>query len=441
MKNLKKYVIAFTFCLLIFSGAFLFFSFRLQLQRLPVGTQKCLIASDIHFNPLYGTSLTDTVLKRKLEHSTFDEWKKYFESSPAAMTLDSTLLGQDANYAVLQSAIFNMKKKLPDPAFIIIAGDFIWHNATPADSILKKKTILFIARLFKENFPHSLIIPTMGNNDTYGNDYALQDPKFLKDFARAWEPNLPQASADSLKVHGYYTCETGNLKVIVLNSAPLDSIYHYPQQADTMLNWLHNQQANANGKNIWILTHIPPGLNGYNNEPMWNGANSQTFVNDIVKYAPEVKFMIGSHTHFNDFKVVYDHSRAPAPVAFMRIVPSVCSNHGNYPSFEIAEFNSSTNQVIHETNWYLNLKVASKTKTRPDVIWTDTLSLPSSLKMADVSAISFSKLIDQIKADKTGEMLHRYVDFYNVGTNIPAAKTINESNYLNYMRADSLKSK
>jgi len=442
MENIRKNYAVTAFCLLLFSGAVLLsFTSRQGIINKPQASQKCLIVSDIHFNPLYGASSTDTALKRKLETWSFAEWKQYFESSPAQMTLDSTLLYQDATYAVLRSALYNMKKKLPHPAFIIIAGDFIWHNATTGDSILKKKTIQFIARLFKEHFPGALIIPAMGNNDTYGNDYALQDPKFLKDFAAAWEPNLPTPSADSLKAHGYYTCETGNLKVIVLNSAPLDSIYHLPQPAGIMLNWLHNELANANGKNIWILMHIPPGLNGYNSLPMWDAGNAQTFVNDIVKYAPEVKFMVASHTHFNDFKVVYDNSRIPAPVSFMRIVPSICSNHGNYPSFEIAEINSTTYQVTGETNWFLNLKHPSNTKGTAEITWKDSVILPSSLKLGAINAGNFSKLINHIKADKTGHMLKSYVNFYNVGTPFDSAATINRSNYSNYMRADSLKGK
>ena len=96
--------------------------------------------------------------------------------------------------------------------------------------------------------------------------------------------------------------------------------------------------------------------------------------------------------------------------------------------------------VISETpNWYLNLRAASKNKTKPDVIWTDTLSLPSALNLGEITAGNFSKLIDNIKADKTWKKLNAYVDFYNVGTPIPTAKTINQNNYLNYLRADSLK--
>jgi hypothetical protein len=206
-----------------------------------------------------------------------------------------------------------------------------------------------------------------------------------------------------------------------------------------MLKWLNNTLADAGGKNIWILTHIPPGTNAFNGSNFWNAAFTREFVSDIVKYAPEVKIMIASHTHFNDFKVIYDNSKSPVPFALLRIVPSVCSNHGNYPSFEVAEFNAATNDMIRETNYYLNLKNVAKDKGKTETAWTDSISVRPTLKLAEVNAVSFSKLIDNIKSDKTGQMLKSYIHFYTVGTDADSSITINSRNYLKYFKADSLK--
>jgi sphingomyelin phosphodiesterase acid-like 3 len=429
---MKNYFFDRTFILLFFLS--LIFSFNSYAQA---PAQKCLIVSDIHFNPLYGTP-TDTALKRKLQNSSIDKWKGFFESSAPQMTVNSSLLYQDANFGVLQSAILNMKRKLPHPAFIIIAGDFIWHNATPADSVLKKKTIQFIAGLFKKHFPGTTIIPAMGNNDTYGDDYALQDSKFLNDFADAWSPNLPAAAAGMLKAQGYYSINKGSLKFIVINSAPLSYGSQYQQQAGAMFTWLQTNLSGAAGKNVWIVMHIPPGLNGYNDSNMWNPDFTQAFVNAIVKYSPKVKFMIASHTHFNDFKVFYN--QASRPVNFMRIVPSICSNHGNYPSFEIAEFSHVTGRVIKEANWYLNL-AAVPPKANGAPAWNSSVSLPEDLGLSSINAEGFSNLINNIKSDKSGQMLKKYVRFYNIGTPIDSSSTINSNNIMNYLKADSLKSK
>jgi hypothetical protein len=226
---------------------------------------------------------------------------------------------------------------------------------------------------------------------------------------------------------------------VVINSASVCAGENYKQPAAEMLKWLQQTLANTNGKNVWIIMHIPPGLNGFNKKDLWEVAYKDAFVGDIIKYAPSVKLMIASHTHFNDFKVVYDRSKYPAPVAFMRIVPSICSNHGNYPSFEVADFNPSTGNLVVETNWYLRLPTVSDAKINTHTIWTDSLSLPKYLKLDKISAAGFSKLIDHIKSDKTGQMIKTYANFYDVGTTMDSVLFINHHTYMNYLKADSLK--
>jgi len=400
--------------------------------------EQCLIVSDIHFSPLYGTP-NDTALRRKLETGGFEVWKKTFEGSGRQMAVNANLLYQDANYGVVKSALANMKKRLPHPAFIIIAGDFIWHGATPADSVLKRKTIQFIARLFKESFPGTAIIPAMGNNDTYGTDYALQDSKFLNDFADAWSPNLPKAAADSLKANGYYAVKTGNLKLVVINSAMVGYGSKYPQMAANQFNWLQSSLSATANKNVWIIMHIPPGTNAFNGSNFWNADYTQTFVNTVVKYAPKVRFIIASHTHFNDFKVFYN--TANEPVSFMRVVPSICSNHGNNPSFEIAELNSTTGRVIKETNYYLNLVALPKDNSITQFDWNETLSSSTTLNIEKPDAKGFSKLMDDIRANKSWQPLTNYVKFYTVSTKTDSSIRMNRVNYMKYLKADSLKGK
>jgi sphingomyelin phosphodiesterase acid-like 3 len=432
MKTIKSTFYSLTVSLLIFS-----FQGYSQTVKKDIGAQKCLIVSDIHFDPLYGAH-SDTALYKKLEKSSFEEWKKSFESSKLQMTVNASLLFRDANYGVLQSALINMKKRLPHPAFVIIAGDFIWHGAKPADSIIKKKCIRFVAQLFKENFPGVTIVPAMGNNDTYGNDYQLQDSKFLNDFADAWSPNLPKASADLLKSQGYYTCTAGNQEIVVINSAVLNYGTRYPQQALTMLSWLQTKLANTN-KNVWIVSHIPPGLNVYNGSNFWNVDYTQTFVDDVVKYASKIDLMIASHTHFDDFKVFYNAEKSP--VSFLRVVPSICSNHGNNPSFDVAEFNGTNGKIEKETSYYLNLVTVPKDINPDKLEWNDVISLPSSLKMDKIDAQNFSKFIDNVKADQSWKTLGDYKKLYTVGTKVDSSIRINQVNYMKYLRADSLKGK
>ena len=173
---------------------------------------------------------------------------------------------------------------------------------------------------------------------------------------------------------------------------------------------------------------------------MWDTAYSRQYINSVVQHALKVKFAIASHTHFNDFKVFYNNAETPVPVAFMRIVPSICSNHGNNPSFEVAEFSAATGRVVKETNHYLNLADVPKGNTDYALKWNDQLMTAGFLD-GEINARNFSKEIDKVKNDRTWKTLGNYIKFYTVGTHIDSNYTINHANYMKYLQADSLKAK
>jgi hypothetical protein len=422
----KKIIIALT---LIFS---VFTSF----SQCNLKTEKCFIISDIHFDPLFGNH-KDTSLYNKMVNTPITKWSELFENQTQQNFISSSLLGKDANYAIFKSALINMSKRLPAPKFIIIAGDFIWHGAKPQDSILKKKTMSFIAGLFNNYFPNTIIIPVLGNNDTYGEDYQLQNSTYLSDFTEAWNLNLPKNVAPQLKSKGYYTYKIGELKLLVLNSAPVSYNSDYNKQAIDMLEWLKNNLADAKTKNVWIVSHIPPGLNGYNNKDMWNVEQKQTYIYTVLKYAKKMRLGIASHTHFNEFKVFYNSKNQPK--AFMRIIPSICSNHGNNPSFEIADFNKSNGTLVNETNYVLNLASIPNKTSYKEVSWNKILIITNLLDNHKINASNLSKLITKVKIISDTETLSNYLKFYTLNTEINSKKTINLENLSNYLKADSLK--
>ena len=80
MKLIKKHFSALGLGFLVLLATILSFTRISGTTGKALVTQKCLIVSDIHFNPFYGTSVGDSVLKKKLENASFAEWKQYFES-------------------------------------------------------------------------------------------------------------------------------------------------------------------------------------------------------------------------------------------------------------------------------------------------------------------------------------------------------------------------
>lgn len=423
-------------------------------QRLAAhkNTARCLIVSDIHFNPFYDTSLV-----ARLKTAPYDQWAAIFKSSK--MTYDfATMYGHDSNYGLLMSAIKSMKTQFEakhPPAFIILAGDFIWHgNAEPPavaslpDSVkylLKTNAIKFLAALFRANFPHTHIIPALGNNDTDMGNYHKQSPAFLNSFAGAWEKDGPDRYGSSLRKEGYYSYHPAtapNLKYIVINSSLVGFnpylVQPFPDaDAQKMFAWLGSELHSACKKhnNVWIISHIPPGKNVHDSNEMWRNDYSQMFVDTVAKYARTgnkitIRAIIASHIHRNDFRVI---ANASGSVAYIRTVPSVSPVYGNNPSYEIAEFDKSSNTLVDEKTYYFNLPKSANQ-------WSNTFDMRKQLGLSAINPHAIAGFVNKFKADTTG--LGAYINFFNVGAIVPVAadpKNLNTVNYGVYLGADVLK--
>src|SRR5208337_2044307 len=77
---------------------------------------KLLLVSDIHFNPM-----ADATLVSSLEAADPIQWESILQrTSPGSFSP----YGQDTNWWLLQSALDQMRKTLPHPAFVMVTGDF-----------------------------------------------------------------------------------------------------------------------------------------------------------------------------------------------------------------------------------------------------------------------------------------------------------------------------
>jgi sphingomyelin phosphodiesterase acid-like 3 len=386
---------------------------------------KCLIVSDIHL---------DLNIKAGLKH----------------------LRDSDANLDLVKRAIAEMKIKLPHPAFIIIAGDFVGHKVQGND---KANTTATIAKLFRAQFGDVPIIPALGNNDSDRGDYVKPTADFLGSFAKAWNLCALGVNINSFKSRsGYYTAVTKKypgLKFVVLNSSLVsdqghrykgndkDTVY---KEGGSMLNWLGNQlHKTSSSKKVWLIYHMPPGTDAYqlladsfskkvHDTLLWNPVYAQTFINTVSHHATTVKFSIAGHVHRNDFKVFCN----PAGVAvdYLRVVSSISPNYGNNPSFEVAEFDKNFN-VTKETTYHLDLDSIANGWVNK---YTFKYRLPAKAKAVNTGTL-YNFIIDLKKRPSANYSLTDYVSFYNVGT----ASTINDKanldtiNYGRYLRADVLK--
>ncbi|MDP9078947.1 MAG: metallophosphoesterase [Bacteroidota bacterium] len=422
---------------------------------------KCIIVSDVHFNPLYDVSLIDTLKK-----TTYKQWEDIFKNSKFSCVVDSNLRGKDSNYGLLILAIQNMEKhfdKNNPAAFIVITGDFLSHSSyEPAqvksdgsEQFFKQQTIFFIAKLFKDHFKNTTIVPALGNNDTYNFDYDKQSDAFLTDFGTAWGLDaIPGFIASLKKNQGCYTIEAKGfpgLKFDVFNSALVSDGGHRSNsndaykgktyaEGDTALNWLNAKLLKQRpNEKAWILYHIPPGKDPYQVEGnktssyagdifLWDTVYTKRFVNMMAANSAKIKFNIAAHSHRNDFRVICNS--ALKPVSCVRVIPSVSSCYTNNPSFEIAEFDEHYT-IKNETTWYLDLADVAKG-------WTNSFNLLKQLHSNPVNPVNVSNFIHGVYG------LDAYINFYNVGATSAINKTkgktanLNEQNHATYQEADTL---
>ncbi|HEV7243231.1 MAG TPA: hypothetical protein VGQ36_28660 [Thermoanaerobaculia bacterium] len=334
--------------------------------------EKFLSVSDVHFNPF-----ADPTIVTKLEAADVSEWDAILASSTVT-TLGA--YGSDLTDPLLRSAIGEMQKQLPSPAFVLISGDFLAHNfnksyqqyaadkSQTAYTAFVKKTNEYIASVFRKAFPGVRIYPTLGNNDSDCGDYAVApNGAFLADFRDVWSPIVRSRSFDRrFPTGGYYHADVpglNNVRIIALNANFFSTNYTDPcgkpgpDPGLRELEWLDAELllARALGKRVWLLLHIPPGVNVYNTvedgtcptltaQMFWKDEYAQKYLRITAAHRNTIAGSFAGHTHQDEFRI--------ATGDFIHITPSVTPIFGNNPAFEIVDVERN-GDVAGYTAWHL----------------------------------------------------------------------------------------
>ena len=362
---------------------------------------RVLVMSDLHFDPMADPKLVDRLAAAEPEL-----WAGVLDSSG---NQSLSQYGRDTNWPLLRSALGQMAETLPHPAFALISGDFLAHefrrefdaaasdHSDAAYRIFVRKTMQFLAQQLERTFPATMILPALGNNDEECGDYELQPGgPFLADtlpivhrlvgnaagsgFARDWEG------------HGNYSAFAGGIRVLSVNTNFLSVHYRNtcgsPADGDpgrATLSWLEAELAAAKeaGERVWLLYHIPPGLDGYATlrrgscpsgmVPMWAPAYAEAFAVLMRRYADTVAASFAGHTHVDDFRLLGDTG---GHYGFALITPAVSPIFGQNPAFRTLTYDAAAG-IIDETTFDLtNLPSAAPPQWRNEYTFTQYWNLP-----------------------------------------------------------------
>ncbi len=439
MKTFRNIILSLS-CLLIGATA------RAQINATSKGT--IISVSDIHFDPFYDPSLMPALIK-----TNYSGWLAIFNSSAIKQP---NSYGHDSNFPLLNSALAAMQKQNPKPGFILVTGDFLAHSfqSTYAqyapgypDSVqsFTANTIRFIALMFNKYFPNTVVLPVLGNNDSYCGDYMIgaQSP-FLAMFAKAWVPlqrnhntQTDNAFITNFSKGGYYTFalrDGSGGKLVMLNTVFFSKNYVNGCEpvpgnpARDELTWLAGilKQNSAAKSKLWLACHVPPGMDvnatlsgtgtcAQNTQAMWSDSCNTVFLKLWQQYAPNIPAGFAGHTHMDDFRLLYNDN---TPIAFMHITPAISPLFTNNPGFQVINYNKATFSLVDAQTYYLNLNA-----TTPS--WSFEYDFQKAYGVTSITAASVAQVRTKIASG--APYLQRYINFYD-GSN-PAGNSLNNSNW------------
>lgn len=341
-------------CLLLVAGA----------VRAQAATQDWLVVSDVHFDPFADARATE-----RLADTPVNRWRSAFSSSGP---LPFSNYGSDTNFPLLESALDAMRNEAPDPPVVIITGDFLAHGFREKFNRSMKShddahyaafvnaTIQFLAGEFRAAFPRARLIPVIGNNDNACADYqSAPGSPFLAAMASSWGGSVgssdPNAFARQFATGGYYTVPlpAGGAQAVVLNDVFWSAQYanvcggKNSDPGGDELNWLTSTLRGIGGKNVWMLAHIPPGIDAYSSlrnkgtpVPFLGSRFNDAMINALLAGPAHVVMALAGHTHMNSFRILGpDPSRPYTPLL---VVPSISPIFGNNPTFTLLHVNGDT---------------------------------------------------------------------------------------------------
>ena len=401
---------------------------------------RVVFITDLHFDPFGDPSILP-----ELQAVEAEQWPAVF----ARASKDLGAYGRGGTPRLYLSLLERVKVVASDADFVIFLGDALAHgyNQTfyhitdsrdrAALNAFTLKTFQFIYLTLAQALPGKPIVIVLGNNDYYCDDYAIQ-PRgpFLKDLSglAASHLNLDReenlAFDQSFPAGGYYsvTCPSApGHRLIVLNATFFSSVYANrcgigddaePGRAE--MRWLESELRLARDRHekVWLLSHIPPGLNVFSAihghksgggfeqaDDFWREEFARGFQAILGRYADVIAATFSGHTHQDDF-------RASEKIGvFNKIIPAISPVFGNNPALTVASYSPVTMEAMDYQVHYLDL-AANAAQPVGREQWALEYDFISAYGLGPLNVRSLAAL-HQALQDRP-EVRHRWSGYYDV---------------------------
>ena len=399
--------------------------------------------SDIHFDPFH-----DPAKFAQLQSAPVSDWANIL-SSPASAHQESDFASLqtacnardvDTDWALFASSLQAARTQQPTPLFVTVSGDLLVHQFDCRFHTLAPNSDSTGDMDFA--FPRSPVYLAMGNNDSGCGDFReTTDSQFLHDVAQIFARDAgPASRAIVLREfphQGDYDIALPKpmqkTRLIVLQD--IFQSYRYQNcsgvsdrtAAQTQVTWLaqHLADAREHGDNVWVMGHIPPGVNVYatfakgykqcTDQPLDLFLSSDAMADTLAEYADIVRLGIFGHTHNDEMRLLEAPRKVPAGEARqaipVKLVPAISPVHGNNSAFLVARVNPISGILMDYSIFAASNQTGIATQWSREYTYSEAYGLP------DFSGASAARMTAAFSADKDGlsTWSANYQRWYSVG--------------------------
>lgn len=393
---------------------------------------KFMAVTDVHFNPY--ASCVDTkpcAVVEILRQSDVSEWENVLANYDASASQYKT----DTNYSFLKNTLAELKQRAnqENPAFVIMLGDYLAHNyrqnfekyssdtSDAAYQAFTKKSYQFLTNELAATFPNTNVYMTMGNNDSYQDDYvAMSEGPLFRDLSLMWSSLINEKLNQmvmrvTFAKDGYYGVDIlpGKLHLIVLNSnlwvakAVGNNI---DQAAKDELTWLHQElmDSTVNHEKVIIAEHAPDTVDAFGTikkqseiVTLFKPEYSARYQAEIKEHADSISVILGAHYHMDWFQLI-NHGNSKT---IMSGVPAISSLFGNNPGYKMYEFDPMSVALQNSQTYFYDVA--------KNAGWAEEYDF-NAVYQPNCTQCTMQAGMENLQ--KSGDLAEKYKTFFSVGT-------------------------
>jgi len=342
-----------------------------RLQARPEPERRFLVwLSDVHMDPFYGVAgqynnNSAAVCSRLKELS-----KEEADAHPYGV------LPCDPPHLLWRSALQAARAVPGGAELAIFTGDFVrhkpsafpdpWNNTTHAIRLVSDS----MAETFGGLAPERFVVGALGNDDSTANYHLAIEPEgktspWLSHVASILRGggSMPAERSERFGAGGFFEAQLGDaeqVRILSLNTL-IYSTKHKPADPKPkdpfgQFAWLRERLADAarSKVGVWIVGHIPPGLETFGYTPLWRKPYVESYLAIIQNptLGAVIRAQLFGHVHADEFRVLPE---APPTAGPMLLTGAVSPVFESNPSFRLLEYDRVTGNLLNVKVFWADL--------------------------------------------------------------------------------------